>query len=489
MIGLAVVALIAVAACVAVHVIVSTRLLRRWVNGKSRELLLEYEAASAWVPGVIEIRGLSMRGSDPNVQWYFHMERATISISILDLLEKRFHATRVRARGLTFRLREKQKKSELSPAHVARLPEIPGFPDPPLKEEESKIPPPRTEAKRKYWSVLVENLVADPAPDIWIEIYRFRGHARVAGGFLIRPHVQARVGPAAVDFLSGDFLLAPAQPMLAAASGRGDCAIDSYDPEKIHGPEVWPKISGTIRVRGRIEDLRPLNHFLRHSPEPRLSGGGGTGNFLVRFDHGIGKGEADFQVKRVAARYENGALEGRASGRMSVPRWDVERNDMDISGSRIELTDFTRAGTKHDERGWWGRFDIVSGRLHNGLSARTTVSCRDARPLYTLVEAKLPGWTEGILKLEGMKGAARVRFASKLVDVEDLEASGGKFHIAGRYRRDREDRRGAFLVETGPLAVGIEIEGKSSRVKLLGAKKWFAQAAAAPPERSPRAGP
>ncbi len=103
------------------------------------------------------------------------------------------------------------------------------------------------------------------------------------------------------------------------------------------------------------------------------------------------------------------------------------------------------------------------------------MSCSDARPLYTLFGAKLPGWTEGIFKLEGLKATARVRLASRLLDMENLEASGGKFHIAGRYRQKGDDRHGAFLVQTGILSVGISIDGQSSSVKLLGAKKWFAE--------------
>lgn len=464
---------IAAAGCLAVHLIVSTHLLRAWVNGKPEELLLAYDGASSWVPGVIRIRGLTMRGSDPNVQWSFRMEKATISISLLDLFRKRFHATRVRAEGLVFRLREKEKKSETSAAHAALLPPIAGFSDPPLQTAQAEGPPvPRTALKR-YWTVQVEDLVADPAPDIWVELYRFRGRARVTGGFTLHPHDRVRIGPAAVEFLSGNFLLGPEQAMLSSASGRGDCDIDAFDPETVRGKEVWRKISGNIRVEGRLDDIRFLNHYLGHT-EPRLSGGGGKAHGDIRFNHGIASGAADFELARADFRYSNGSVRGRASGRLRVPRWDVEHDDMEISGSQVALSNVVTTGTAHDERDWWGRFDITSGRIHNGLSAQSAVSCRDARPLYTLFGTKLPGWAEGILKLEGVKATARIRLAGEVVDLEDLEASGGKFHIAGRYRSKGDDRHGAFLVETGPLAVGVAISGSSSSVKLLGARKWFA---------------
>jgi hypothetical protein len=464
---------IAVAGCLAVHMIVSTHLLRGWVNGEPEKLLLSYDGASSWVPGVIRIRGLAMRGSDPNVQWFFRMEKATISISLIDLLRKRFHATRVRAEGLVFRLREKQKKSETSAPHAALLPPIDGFSDPPLVTDEAEPPPVARTEIRKYWTVQVDDLVADPAPDIWMEIYRFRGRARLTGGFTLRPHDRVRIGPAAVEFLSGNFLLGPERAMLSSASGRGDCDIDAFDPETVRGKEVWRRISGDIRVEGRLEDIRFLNHYLRHTPDPRLSGGGGKAHGDIRFNHGIASGGADFELARAEFRYSNGTVRGRASGRLKVPRWDVEHDDMEISGSHVALSNVVTTGTAHDERDWWGRFDITSGRLHNGLSAQTAVSCRDARPLYTLFGTKLPGWAEGILKLEGAKGTARVRLGGNVLDLEDLEVSGGKFHIAGRYREKGDDRRGAFLVETGPLALGVAVNGSSSSVKLLGVRSWF----------------
>jgi hypothetical protein len=474
---------IAAAGTLAVHMIVSTRLLRRWVNGRPEHLLLAYDGASAWIPGTIRVRGLAMRGSDPNVQWYFRMEKATISISLVDLLRKRFHATRVRAEGLSFHLREKEKKGQSSASHIALLPPIPGFSDPPLATGEEESPPVSGE---KYWTVAVDDLAADPAPDIWVEIYRFRGHARLTGGFTLRPHARVKIGPAAVEFLSGGFTLGADQPILSSAAGRSDCDIDAFDPEAVKGNEVWSRISGNIRLDGRLDDIRFLNHYISPAPEPRLSGGGGKTHFDLRFDHGKARGGAEFELARVAARYPKGTLRGRASGRLKVPAWDVEHDNMEISGSHVALEDIVTSGTAHDERNWWGRFDITSGRIHNGLSAETAVACRDARPLYTLIGTPLPGWAEGILKLEGVKATARVRFASRLIDMENLEANGEKFHIAGRYRQNGDDRQGAFLIETGILAVGVDIHGTSSSVKLLGARKWFAEEGRSTVQAPPR---
>lgn len=471
--------LLGIAACVAVHVVVSTRTLRNWVNTSPEDLHLDYESGSAWVPGIIRIRGLTMRGSDRNVQWYFRMEDAAISVSLFDLIHKEFHATSVRGSKLVFRLRERETKATFIAEHRSRVPEIPGFPDPPLPVTTPEPPPPDPKyARHHFWTVRVENFVADPTPEVWVEIYRFQGHARVTGGFYLHPHVEAWIGPAAVQFLSGDLTLGSEEHVLRSMTGRSDCLIEPHAPDQVRGDEIWRKISGSMKVEGRLEDLRFLNYFLRRSKEPRFTGGSGPARFAVRFDHGIGKGGADFEASGVSARYGSGTVRGRASGRLEIPRWDVVNGDMEISGSRVDLSNVLSEGTKHDERDWWGRFQVVNGRLHGGLQAQGVVSARDARPLYTLFRADLPGWAQGILKLEGLSGRARVRLGSDLVDVEDMDATGGHFHIAGRYRQKGKETLGAFLVENGLLAVGIAIDGDASHVKLLGARKWFESAAA-----------
>ena len=468
------------AAFAAVHVIVSTQTLRRWINTSPDELFLDYASASSWVPGTIHIRGLTMRGSDRNVQWYFRMEDAVISVSLVDLLHKEFHATRVRAKGLVFRLRERQEKKDLSSAHLSRIPEISGFSDPPLPLSTPEPPLPSPEAKRRFWTIHVEDLVADPTPEIWIELYRFRGHARVTGGFYLHPHSIARIGPAAVQFVSGDITLGPDELLLRSANGNLTGVFDPYAPDEVNGDEIWPKISGSIKVEGRLEDLRFVNYFLRRSEEPRLSGGSGTTHISVGFDHGIGRGRAEIEVAGIRAAFAKRTLSGKASMRIEIPHWDVEHGDMQVSGSRLDLSDIVTAGPQHGERDWWGHFQISSGRMHNGFEARAAILARDARPLYTLFGVDLPGWAKGILNLEGFNATARFQLARDLVDISDLDATGGKFHIAGHYREKGKETRGAFLVETGGFAVGVAIDGAGSHLKLLGARTWFRETAARP---------
>jgi hypothetical protein len=482
---LAAIALVA-ASFAAAHLIVSTRILRDWVNTAPEELLLDYESGSSWVPGIIRLRGLTLRGSDQNVQWWFRMEEANISVSLVDLLRKRFHATSVRARGLVFRLREKVEKAELSPPHMARVPKIPGFADPPLKIS-TEQPPPAPVAGKRYWTVFVEDLAADPAQEIWIELYRFSGHAQVTGSFSIRPHVEARVGPAAVRFLTGALTLGEKEPLLKSATGLGTCVIEAFDPERVRGTHVWPYISGRMQMDGGLADLAFLHYFLRESKGPQLIGGAGRASSNVEFDHGIGRGEARFEAHGVTARYNKGALSGDAAGTLAVTKWDMERNILDISGSHVDLSDIATSDTAHDERDWWGHFQFQSGQLHEGLKARTAVEARDARPLYTLFRADLPGWAQGILKLDGIHSTARLQLGSDLVEIRGLEAQGGKFHIAGEYEQKANLVRGVFLVETGVLALGMEIDAGASHLHLLGARKWFEgrrtqwQGVAAPP--------
>ncbi|HET7453408.1 MAG TPA: hypothetical protein VFL12_11740, partial [Thermoanaerobaculia bacterium] len=265
--------LVALAAVVSVapSVILRRGMLLRWVNGDPEKLRLSYASAAAGWPGTIVVTGLELRGADPNVQWWFRMDRAEIRYSLLDLLARRFHATSVRAAGLRFRLRQRLSTAHGSAAAAAPLPDIPGFGPVPVQGGPPFFPAP--EAPGNYWQVQIDSLDA-PAREIWIDQYRYDGAARVSGSFFLWPQKRADIGPARVAFDGGTLWLGRER---AAGGFRGDVTakIASFDPRAVRGNDVYRFISGGGRATGEMPAVSFLNYYLRDASEPRLSGGRG----------------------------------------------------------------------------------------------------------------------------------------------------------------------------------------------------------------------
>src|SRR5437868_2389501 len=68
--------LLVVVHAVAVSALLSGRTLRSWINTDPESTLLDYEeAVSSW-PGRLRVKNLTIRGSDPNVQWIIRLREA-----------------------------------------------------------------------------------------------------------------------------------------------------------------------------------------------------------------------------------------------------------------------------------------------------------------------------------------------------------------------------------------------------------------------------
>jgi hypothetical protein len=82
---------------------------------------------------------------DTNVQWQVEIDEARVSIDLMAFTKREFHATKVRARGIGFRARQKLEPSVATAERVAGLPPIVGFEGPPLR----KAGPPRLRFQMK----------------------------------------------------------------------------------------------------------------------------------------------------------------------------------------------------------------------------------------------------------------------------------------------------------------------------------------------------
>ncbi len=189
-------------------------------------------------------------------------------------------------------------------------------------------------------------------------------------------------------------------------------------------------------------------------------------------DHGTGSGDVELTARGSKTRLEKTSLTGNVRAHLRIAKWSLENGPIDLDSSSLRLTEIVAAGGDNS-RGWWGRFDLPKARMQKGLRARVNAECRDARPLFAILGVNLPGWTRGLLELEGLTASASVELAPARTRVRELQAQAGKFRIWGEYERNGERQRGVFLIDAGPLDVGVKLQDGGASVHLIGARKWF----------------
>ena len=453
--------------------------LRSWVNVHPERLLLEYgEASSSW-PGIVRVRGLRLRGRDPNVEWEFRIEDCRVHVSLPDLFRRKFHATSVEARGLTFRLRQRVEKGRES-SQLKFLPPIEGFAEVPLRGEP---PAPPEDKAEDLWGVRIDRLAASPVREVWVDSYRYEGNANLTGELALQPRRRAAVGPATLSWNAGTLSIF-GKPAASPIRARIDCRIAAYDPGRVRGSAVWDFISARADWSGELAGLEFLDPLF--DGPPRLSGGKGTMSGRIRLEEGKGEARIALTAEEASAVYPKERLQGAVSGELRMDPWRPALGVAEVAGSTVVLRR-VRASSE-GSREWWGDFKVVSGRLRSvrrglRLTANAESKCRDARPLFTLFGVGLPRWTRALTALEGFSARSGVDFASGLSRIEGFDATGGNFRIRGDSVRIGTAKQGAFLVEDGPLRVGVEIEDSGTRLHLIGAEKWFREQSASRPGR------
>jgi hypothetical protein len=113
------------------------------------------------------------------------------------------------------------------------------------------------DSKWHLWSVRIDDAIAEHVREVWIESARFRGDARVTGGFHLKPMRDAAVSPASVDVGSGSVELRGhrvAEPL--AATVRVE--IESFDPRIASGSDILHGVFLSVDAQTAIPDLADL---------------------------------------------------------------------------------------------------------------------------------------------------------------------------------------------------------------------------------------
>src|SRR5205823_4259638 len=141
----------------------------------------------------------------------------------------------------------------------------------------------------------LNDVIADPVREVWIDEGRFLGDARITGGFLLQPIRWATVGPADARFRSGEARTA-SDVLVRDLRGTIDCTIHGFDPRLVGGSDVFDFVTTDVALDGVVPDLTSLHNFADAS----ATGGGGAAHVEVVVERGA-LTRADIDVTSEAA--------------------------------------------------------------------------------------------------------------------------------------------------------------------------------------------
>jgi hypothetical protein len=451
--------------------------LRAEIKKKPEEIQIDWEEAVSTWPGRVWVKNLTIRGSDPNVQWIVFLSEANVRYALLPLLHKSFVVTELRPKSIQFRLRQKLSSGKYTQEQVSRLPPIPGFVDPPMRVEGETLP----KQDSNVFTIEVKDVATDVFDDIWVDGIRYQGSGKLRGRFRLKPGYQAQIGPASVEFDGGALAVgengppSADKPAVKPLTGRLEAKFDEWDVDELIGDKVWRVVTAKVALEGPTEGVDFIDPMLQIGPKARVAGGPGRFSLSGQIEHGKAAGNVAITAKKGKFLRPPLSLVGDVDAKLVFSDWVLDGGSPDISGSSLKATDVFVSGAAGKTKAWWGEFDIPSGRMtKGGLTGKITFKCSDGRPLLAFLGEKgLPKWTQGILDLTGLAASAEVVFSDPRTTVRNLKAEGEKILIEGDFDRRGEASRGAFYIESGILKIAVELQDQKAILHPLFPRTWF----------------
>lgn len=441
---------LAILVVLASNVLLRTSLLRKILNAKPEELVVDYRGAASWLPGRLSFDSLTLRSRDRNVEFEAALGGVTLRVSLVDLVRRRFHTTRLRARSLTFRLRERLSHVEATPARLARYPRIAGYADPPL------LPTTPSPAKPAGdpWRVVIDDLEIAGVEEIWIDSWKWNGKGRVAGGFELLPGREARVGPARLE-VGGGTLRYGDSKVAERTLGEVWCAFPLYDSRANPGDEVWKIMSGGSTLQADLSSLACLSP---DSGGPRLSGGAGSIRERIRLEDGVGSVQVSVTAHDVAVRTGKREFRGSAQVDIDAPKVDFHKGEASLAGTKVVLSNVAVEGDP--DHPWAATISAPAARFFfadGSFDTQLAGDLRDARPIAALLSPGLGKWAVNLLHLENLHLTARLAAGPSRLALTSFHLSAGNFSLEGDYRSGPGRPHGEFRAKKGKLSLRFTV--------------------------------
>jgi len=235
-----------------------------------------------------------------------------------------------------------------------------------------------------------------------------------------------------------------------------------------------------------VPDLRVYNPLLPEEAGFTIVSGSGRARLHLAASTASNRttGSAELSSDAVRVRFQNLEIAGRLALHAPLVSPDFTSRRFDLKGTRLALTgvSYRNLETAQDAApppGWWARAELTGGSLvwNAPLALRGSgkIEMQSSGPLLTLFaeRSRLLRWFDDALNVPDVTAQGVVRIGAGAVEIESLEATGGKLEVRSRMLFNKTKRKGDLYLRYGRLAAGIELRDGQRSVKLRRPLDWY----------------
>ncbi len=245
-----------------------------------------------------------------------------------------------------------------------------------------------------------------------------------------------------------------------------------------------------------VPDLRVYNPLLPGEAGFTILSGRGRARLHLAASTASNRttGSADLSSDAVRVRFQNLEIAGRLALHAPLVSPDFTSRRFDLKGTQLALSEVSYRNLEAAQEAapppgsprWWARAELTGGSLvwNAPLALRGSgrIAMQSSGPLLVLFaeRSRLLRWFDDALNVPDVTAQGVVRIGAGAVEIESLEATGGKLEVRSRMLFNKTKRQGDLYLRYGRLAAGIELRDGQRSVKLRRPLDWY-EGAARPP--------
>lgn len=242
-----------------------------------------------------------------------------------------------------------------------------------------------------------------------------------------------------------------------------------------------PPIVSLTLTDAAIPDLQVFN---RYFPPGSIAFGEGKATLGLGLTvvPDTGHAHGALSIASPLARVEVADLPLRGAVQISATLKDADLASRDVLLQNLRV-DLAKVNFPQREgpavANWWLRVHVPEARANVAmpllLDGDATLAMSDLRLVLALFGRRgdYPMWLLRLADAGQVDASARFKFADGQLMLDDASARNRRYTLDARLRLAGKRRDGRMLVQWGPLAVGVDLDGGQTKLRLRGAPAWY----------------